>query len=145
MKQMIIICVLAVAGLAGQSAAIITDVYVTPTDPMAWDDITIVTSGGEPDYPVEVLSSEFRINGNQLELDLDLSVGLSPAGTPWSYSEGIGTLAPGVYDLTVTSYYNKISYDPSSYSYSFEVVPEPVTAVLLGAGLLGVRLFRRKP
>ncbi len=144
MKQMMIICVLAVAGLAGQSAAIITDVYVTPTEPTVWEGISVVTSGIAPRGGVTLTGTDFRINGSQLELDLNLHLGLLTRETPWTFSEGVGSLTAGSYDLTVTAYYNLIVLDPSVYSYSFEVVPEPVTAMLLGTGFLGMLVNRRR-
>ncbi len=141
---MMIICMLAVAGLAGQSAGIITDVYVTPTEPMEWEGITVVTSGIASRDGVTLTGTDFRVNGSQLELDLNLDLGQSAVMTPWTFSEGIGSLAAGSYDLTVTAYYDMIVLDPSVYSYSFEVVPEPVTAMLLGAGFLGILVNRRR-
>ncbi len=93
---------------------------------------------------VTITNTDFSVNGNSLTLDIYLDLGFATVVTPWSYSKLIGTLPADTYNLTVWRFLP--SYYPpniivSSYSTSFEVVPEPATLLLL---VFGVAICKRR-
>jgi hypothetical protein len=120
----------------------ITDVNIIPSIPTQIDPITILVSGVEGYGAVQITDTDFIVNGNMLSLDIYLNVGHYTVVTPWSHSEGIGLLPTEVYDLNVRTL--RQSVVTSTYSTSFEVVPEPATFVFLAAGLPAFRVFTRK-
>ena len=120
------------------SEAGITDVYILPSEPTIEDDIEIITSGVEATNPVEIDSVDFFADDHILQLDLYLSVGVFQMVTPWEYSEDIGILALGEYDLTVRTFVNSELDD--TYSENFIVVPEPTSGILVL--ILGVFVLR---
>jgi hypothetical protein len=121
--------------------ATINDVSISPTTPTSLDSITILVSGEEGTYPAEITNTDFFVNGNSLTLDIYLYIGPFDAVSFWSCTEIIGTLPADTYNLTVwrflPSYYPPSTI--SSYSTSFEVVPEPATLLLMVSGLLLLR------
>jgi hypothetical protein len=127
--------------LVNSAEATITDVHILPEEPTIYDVITIVTSGVEGSGAVLIDSSNFDRVGTSLQLDIFLDVGVFQVITPWSHSEDIGTLPVGLYELTVQTLEQGVVTD--TYSTSFEVVPEPTTILLLGLGVIGIRISKR--
>jgi hypothetical protein len=122
--------------------ATITNVSISPAMPTLIDPITILISGIEGSGMVQIADTNFIVNGNILSLDVYLNVGHLDMMTPWTHSEEIGLLPFGVYDLNVRTL--RQSVVNSTYSTSFEVVPEPATFVFLVIGLPIFRGFLRK-
>jgi hypothetical protein len=83
------------------------------------------------------------VDGNSLSLDITLRLGIFPVVTPWTYSRPIGTLSADTYNLTVRTfdYYSGMPKD--TYMIDFEVIPEPVTLLLLSFGALALRSRNR--
>ena len=109
----------------------IDNVYITPSEPMFTDPITIHSSGGASRGPVSITNTDFTIDGSCLELDIHLYLG--PFISYWSHSEDIGILPIGTYDLTVRTYESLNLTD--TYPTTFEVIPEPVSMVFLMSGV----------
>jgi hypothetical protein len=124
------------------SSASITDVNILPSLPTQLDAISIVTFGIEGWGAVFVTDSAFSSEDSSLNLDIYLDVGFAAVITPWSHIENIGTLPIGFYGLTVRTWEESIETD--IYSTSFEVVPEPVTILLLATGTFGILRKGRK-
>ena len=118
-------------------------VDILPEAPTIHDSIDIISSAIAGSGPVAVENTLFQYDGTNLTLDLYLNVGMFTVMTPWSYTETIGTLPAGTYDLTVTAYYDYSGFiDSEDYFTSFEVViPEPASLLLLAFG--GVLIRRR--
>ncbi len=113
---------------------------VQPETPTIYDPISIISSATAGSGPVVVEQSLFQVNGSHLSLNLDVSVGALQVITPWSYTENIGTLPAGSYDLAVTADYYFAGWTNSEEYYtSFEVIPEPATILLLSCGVLCIR------
>jgi len=121
--------------------ATIIDVNIAPSSPGILDEIRITTSGMEGSGPVFVTNSDFWMDENTLHLDLFLNVGSFQMVTPWSHSEDIGTLAGGMYDLYVQTIESGNITD--DYTMTFEVLPEPATALTLALGAIGLRRRRQ--
>jgi len=145
MKTKAIIILLVVFNLTiltNVSKAVIDEVYITPEIPSTKDTITIFVSGIQGSGPVEINNTELFIDEYSLELDIFLTVGFLTWVTPWDYSEGIGTLSAGTYNLLVKTDQPTMSGLEDTYSITFEVIPEPTTLLFLSVGLLG--LIHRK-
>jgi len=123
--------------------ATITDVYILPEEPTIDDAITISVSGVEPYGGVSITDSVFNVDGTSLGLDLYLTLGLSPVLTPWSYSEDIGSLPMGTYELSVNTIFESEPIFNDTYFKSFEIVPEPSTVLLLALGILALTRKKR--
>ena len=54
----------------------------------------------------------------------------------WSHTEIVGTLPTGVYDLTVNAFEGEFIFSSDTYLKTFEIVPEPMSIMLLGFGML---------
>jgi len=108
--------------------------------------ITILVSGVEGSGGVQIISTHFSAIDNSLLFDIHLDLGICLWVTPWSYSEVIGTLSAGTYNLTVRRFLPDYYPPPivNSYEMSFTVVPEPVTIALLAVGLPIIRVFTRR-
>ncbi len=105
----------------------INDVHTEPNQPTNRDSITIVVSGAWGSGPVFVDSSDFRMEGNSLELDIFFTLGYAGVVTPWSHSEVIGSLPANSYDLIVRGYVHNTGEPYSladTYSISFTVMIE---------------------
>jgi len=121
--------------------AMIKDIEIVPILPTPLDDISIVSSGEEGSGPVEIVDSVFSVDENSLQLNIYLEVGFAMVVTPWSYTENIGTLPAGVYDLTVNTIVELEPFRNDTSFTTFEVVPEPGTLVLFGLGGLFTKNF----
>jgi hypothetical protein len=137
----IIIAILLISSSTAQAE--ITDVFIFPEEPIEIDPITIITSGVENYGGVRINSSSFLIDGSSLELDIFLDLGRLDVQTPWSYSEDIGALLMGTYDLTVNTIFESEPYRNDSYYTTFEVTPEPATILLFAMGAIAIRMRRR--
>ncbi|MHC4159054.1 MAG: hypothetical protein ACYSSO_08245 [Planctomycetota bacterium] len=121
----------------------INDVHTEPNQTTNKDSITIVVSGTWGIGPVLVDSSDFRVEGNSLELDIFFTLGYLGVITPWSHSEVISSLPANSYDLTVRAYVRQPGESyllADTYSISFmvmieaDVEIEPKTVNLQGKG-----------
>jgi hypothetical protein len=114
---------------------------LVPDNPTIYDSINITSSGIAGSGGVIVEDTSFQIIGTDLTYEIFLKVGPLTVITPWSYTEDVGILPVGTYDLTVTAYYDYGGFTASEeYFTSFEVViPEPASIFLLGAGLIFCR------
>ncbi len=113
---------------------------ILPETPSIYDSIDILSSATSGCGPVTIEGSFFQKNGTDLTLNLDFKIGISQVITPWSYTESIGTLHAGIYDLTVIANYDYSDFTASEeYFTSFEVVPEPAAIVLLCFGWMLIR------
>jgi hypothetical protein len=121
--SLIIPAVLLFVYITDSAKAAITDVEITPDEPTIEDIIIIDTSGTEGSGPVAVIDSFVNITGTEIGLDLILEVGPYAVITPWSYSEDIGILPAGMYDLTVRIIVYSVVTD--TYFKTFQVVPAP--------------------
>ncbi len=79
-------------------------VVIQPETPTIYDSIEIISTGVRGSGPVTVENTFFQIDEAALTLDIFLNVGFLTVVSPWHYTENIGTLPGGVYDLTVTAY-----------------------------------------
>jgi len=134
---------LQITGFSVQEGWALT-VDILPGTPTIYDPINIISSGFAGAGPVDVENTLFQINEINLTLDVYLNVGYLTVITPWSYTEDIGALPAGTYNLTVTAYYDYSGFTASEESYtSFEVIiPEPASLLLLGFG--GMLLMKRR-
>ncbi|MBN2019477.1 MAG: PEP-CTERM sorting domain-containing protein, partial [Sedimentisphaerales bacterium] len=125
--------------------AIILDVNVFPEQPTINDEIAIITSGITSLGGIQIEGSDFEMQGNSLLLDIFIRTGAATVEIPYLYSENIGTLPAGLYDLTVRNFETSLYDITHTYTYSttFEVVPEPSTLVLLSFGFIQVMRRRR--
>lgn len=121
--------------------ASITDVHHLPQPPNINDAITIITSGIAAGGAVFIDGSNFERDGTSLRLDIYLTIGYFTVITPWSHLENIGKLPSGLYDLTVNAFDGTDLSD--TFTYEFQVIPEPETILLLSAGILGIRAVNR--
>jgi hypothetical protein len=140
-RGLIILVILLILASQASAETGITNVSISPASPGVTDQISILVSGLEGSGGVLITDTDFSVIGNTLSLDIYLYLGPSDVGTPWSYTETVGTLSEGTYNLTVQrflpSYYPPPIVD--SYSMSFGVTPEPATIVLLGVGAILAR------
>lgn len=83
-REFIIILVLAVGAWAEGA---ILDVTIEPEEPSITDPISIIVSGLEGSGPVEIINSDFYVDGTTLELDLFIRVGFFTEMLPWEYRE----------------------------------------------------------
>ena len=123
--------------------AVITDVNILPELPKLDDAITISVSGVEPYGGVRITDSIFNIDGTSLGFDLYLTLGVAPVITPWSYSEDIGSLPIGIYDLTINTIVELEPFRNDTFFTAFEVVPEPSTFLFLTLGTVALRRKKR--
>ena len=121
----------------------ITGVIIQPPAPTVADNISFDIFGVEGSGGVTVTDATYTLDENLITLDLSLDVGPLLEITPWDYTYDIGLLSIGTYDLTVNSI---VAVDPttnSTFTTSFEVVPEPTTFLLVGTGILYLRRKKR--
>ncbi len=137
----------------------IDNVVIDPVNPTFLDDIDIVTFGTENSGGVIITNSMLNFEGNNIFLDLELQVGNLFLITPWDHTENIGPLPVGNYNLIVSTGLGYPLPLPlplpipqgqqgtfpggSYYQTSFEVIPEPVTSMLLLTGV-GLVVKRRQ-
>jgi len=117
-------------------------VVVEPAAPTTADPIAFLTSGVGSSGPVEVESWMYSRTGNELKLELRLSLGLLDVMTPWEHRAEIGLLPAGWYDLTTTALGN--GELAATAETRFQVVPEPGLAGVVAVGVLGLWRRRRK-
>lgn len=134
----------AIACVCASLQAGITDVTIQPSAPTEMDNISINVFG-EESFHVSISDSPLTIDGTSLELDIHLQEGMMPVVTQWSHTEDVGNLSAGTYNLTVNTWIDRSPAFNDTYTTSFEVVPEPATALFLGLGLCGIRRIKSKP
>lgn len=138
---MVLLMVISAQEAAGYVLTI-GDVSIVPAEPTPLDVITIDIDGSSTRIFEGVVWTEFFQISQYLFLDLYCDPGVLMTPSTWSYSESIGTLSAGVYDLTVNAYLYTSGDLDTTYETSFTVVPEPASIILLGLG--GLALVRRK-
>ena len=119
------------------------NVVIQPETPTIYDSIEIISTGVRGGGPITVENTFFQIDEAALTLDIFLNEGFLTVVSPWHYTENIGSLPAGVYDLTVTAYDD---YGPETSFTSFEVVvPEPTTLsfLMLGSILVWGRIGKQ--
>lgn len=141
-KIMFLIVVFICLSFTNLLKAEITDVYIIPDFPTVIDDIVIFVDGIESNGPVEIFNTEFIQAEYDLNYNLFLTVGFLTQITPWDYSENIGSFSPGIYELSVNTYVTSHPEYNDTYSFSFEVVPEPTSLLFLITGY--AFMLRRK-
>jgi hypothetical protein len=123
----------------------IVTVDMFPQEPLETDIITFDIFGQASSRPSQVTYDEFTQNGTSLQLDLYIEMGMLPAVSDWTYSKDISPLSAESYTLEVRAFDYRSGTLEDTFTFDFTVVPEPVTFVLFGLGLLIVRpLSRRK-
>ena len=128
----------AMSGVAGMGMASITDVEILPETLTIYDSLNILVSGVE-NFSINISDSLLTVDNTSIELDIYLQEGMLPVVTQWSHSEELGLLSIGIYDLTVNTI-NEMEPDfDDTYYTSFEVIPEPTTALLLGSAFIILR------
>ena len=132
----------AILCLSSTSKSAITNVYIEPDVPSTLDDITIFVTGFEVEGPVSIYDNNFFINDTSLTLDLYINTGFFQVITPWDYSEPIGSLPAGSYDLNVNEFLtgNLIQ----TYPLSFEVIPEPSSIIIFITAAICFMKYKRK-
>jgi len=115
---------------------------ILPPIPNQADPIEVEISGTMTSGPVTVLGTDLTRAGSNLWLNIDVELGPLTVMQPWSYSEEIGRLPEGSYDLTVRA----ISEGEivGIRQISFNVIPEPASFGLL-AGPSALILLSRRP
>ena len=148
-KSMVVLFVICGVIFLGQVCVYgeITDVVISPEAPTDLDPITITTFGVETSGPVFINDSVFQIEETVLSLNLFITVGHLTIITPWSYSDDVGFLSSGTYNLTVSTF---DEFDPTfndTFSTTFKVVPEPASLLIMAVGMVTIqrrkRIFKR--
>ncbi len=116
----------------------ITDVQVIPPNPTTMDSISIYSYGGLAYNDAPFDHSDLFIDKYSLQLDIHYGFGYLPSTGFWSHTEIVSTLPAGFYELTVNAYEREMPVG-DTYVTSFEVVPEPMSILFLGFGMLGCR------
>ncbi|MFA5423163.1 MAG: hypothetical protein WC374_04840 [Phycisphaerae bacterium] len=131
-----------------QAKADIYDVNIVPQVPTFDEPMTIIVHGGEA-HVFDIDGSSLQIAGTELQLNIFVTFEtMLPGGTSWDWSQDIGTLETGIYELTVNEFgrgsitEEYISFD--TFPLTFEVVPEPTTFAFILVGLPAVRAFLRR-
>ena len=106
------------------SGELLIDVSIDPPAPTIADPIVIHVSGQAPSGPVEELAAQFAKLDHELRLDLSMRLGFLTVITPWSWSEPIGMLPAGDYELVTSVDAGDPGYNPTART-KFTVVPEP--------------------
>ena len=138
--------VLAVGGVGTAAWIPIYDVHVEPNVPDDTDSITVVASGQIGYLGIPIVDTDLHIAGTSVQLDIFFlfqGIGL-PVVDSWDHSEAIGTLAEDTYSLTVRTFGLPGPTFADQYTTSFDVVPEPASAVLVLLGFSGLLRRRRK-
>ena len=139
MKMKILLTAVVLILVSPLVSAEITDVFIFPQEPIEIDPITISVFGEEP-FNISIADSIFTVDETFLNMDIYLDPGNLPVVTPWAHTEDIGVLLAGTYDLTVNIINELEPEFNDTYYTSFEVVPEPITALLFGAGIFWIRI-----
>jgi hypothetical protein len=131
--------------IAFQANAVITDINIIPITPTLIDPITIVVNGWESTGPVNIVDTTVGFSNNIINFDLYIPAGALSEVTPWSHSEEIGLLSPGLYELNVQTWRTSGGnwFLSDSDSLTFEVIPEPATFFILCAGIPTLRILTR--
>jgi len=138
----VLVLVLGMGRSAGVAAIHDLQVVVEPAAPTTADPIAFLTSGVGSSGPVEMESWMYSRTGNELKLELRLTLGLLDVMTPWEHRAEIGLLPAGWYDLTTTALGN--GELAATAETRFQVVPEPGLAGVVAVGVLGLWRRRRK-
>jgi hypothetical protein len=141
-----LIMVVAMILLYGQSKVDGSLAYIAidPLQPTTSDIIRLSSGGYTSNNFLGIDYTNFLAQGNNLQWDIYYSMGSMAIINNWNSSQTIGTLSPGPYDLTVRVFASQgigYSLDGTEHE-AFNVVPEPVTLVLLFLGGVMLRKHR---
>ena len=137
----ILLLICCMASIASGLEVIIDNVNVQPELPGISDIVNIEIDGTANYAPSWVDHYDYSQNFTSLDLDLYIDADYLTAFSNWSYSQQIGTLAPGDYVLTVRAFSNDEGILRDTSVTEFTVVPEPTTVVLFGLGGLFMKNF----
>lgn len=122
----------------------IENVDITPPEPTILDIINIDVLGSASGSGSQVEYSEFSQDGTSLQLDLFVNVGDLTIPSTWTHLEQLGPFGAESYSLTVRAFEYQDGTFKDTYTTDFVVIPEPISFLLFGPGLLIVRTFSRR-
>lgn len=139
----ILLLICCMVSIASGLEVIIDSVNVQPELPGISDIVNIEIDGTANYYPSWVDHYDYSQDLTSLDLDLYVDAGYFTAFSNWSYSQQIGTLAPGDYVLTVRAFSHDEGILRDTSVTEFTVVPEPAAILLVGIGAIVIRKGKR--
>lgn len=114
-------------------------------------DIFVIGGSSSKTYIYQSKDQMFTVPSNNLSTAMDYQVGVTPY--PLSMTSGSETVYSTIYNLqtihtattaTIVGTSNMNSYEQSWFENTGSGVPEPMSFVLIGSGLVGLGLMRRR-